>query len=109
MNDFPEDLRGEIGLHLNREILLLPIFQHATQACLRSLALQTSRMYFGPGEYLIHKGDAIRNIYYVCSGSMEVLKDEQVVAILGRKKWTLYQVDFWNILEDSLSGISCVP
>ncbi|XP_025102647.1 potassium voltage-gated channel subfamily H member 8-like isoform X3 [Pomacea canaliculata] len=102
MNDFPEDLRGEIGLHLNREILLLPIFQHATQACLRSLALQTSRMYFGPGEYLIHKGDAIRNIYYVCSGSMEVLKDEQVVAILG--KGDLFGTDIMFDNPISISG-----
>ncbi|XP_076458511.1 LOW QUALITY PROTEIN: voltage-gated delayed rectifier potassium channel KCNH8-like [Babylonia areolata] len=84
MKDFPEDLRGEISLHLNREILSLPIFESATQGCLRSVALQTSRVFFGPGEVLIHKGDAIRNIYYVCSGSMEVLKDEQVVAILGK-------------------------
>ncbi|KAL8577641.1 hypothetical protein ACOMHN_020250 [Nucella lapillus] len=84
MKDFPEDLRGEISLHLNREIFSLPIFEAATQGCLRSLALQTSRVFFGPGEVLIHKGDAIRNIYYVCSGSLEVLKDEQVVAILGK-------------------------
>ncbi|XP_076453438.1 voltage-gated delayed rectifier potassium channel KCNH8-like isoform X2 [Babylonia areolata] len=84
MKDFPEDLRGEISLHLNREIFSLPIFEAATQGCLRSVALQTSRVFFGPGEVLIHKGDAIRNIYYVCSGSLEVLKEEQVVAILGK-------------------------
>ena len=83
MKDFPEDLRGEISLQLNREILSLPVFEAATQGCLRSVALQTNRVFFGPGEVLIHKGDAIRNIYYVCSGSLEVLKDEQVVAILG--------------------------
>ena len=85
MKDFPEDLRGEISLQLNREILSLPVFEAATQGCLRSVALQTSRVFFGPGEVLIHKGDAIRNIYYVCSGSLEVLKDEQVVAILGKQ------------------------
>ncbi|KAK7506782.1 hypothetical protein BaRGS_00002257, partial [Batillaria attramentaria] len=84
MKDFPEDLRGEISLHLNREILSLPIFENATQGCLRSIALQTNRIFFGPGEVLIHKGDALRHIYYVCSGSLEVLKDEQVVAILGK-------------------------
>ena len=54
--------------------------------CLRSVALQTNRVFFGPGEVLINKGDAIRNIYYVCSGSLEVLKNEQVVAILGENK-----------------------
>lgn len=36
-----------------------------------------------PGEYLIHKGDALASFYYLCNGSMEVVKYDMVVAILG--------------------------
>ena len=37
-----------------------------------------------PEEFLIHKGDAIQNIYYLYNGSMEVLQNGMVVAILGK-------------------------
>ena len=36
-----------------------------------------------PNEYLIHKGDALQNIFYLFNGSMEVLQNDMVVAILG--------------------------
>ena len=36
-----------------------------------------------PNEFLIHKGDALQNIFYLFNGSMEVLQDGMVVAILG--------------------------
>ncbi|XP_055870804.1 potassium voltage-gated channel subfamily H member 8-like isoform X3 [Biomphalaria glabrata] len=84
LKDFPEDMRGEIAIHLHREILSLPIFQQSPPGCLKSVSLQTERFVCGPGEFIMHKGDAVNYLYYVCSGSMEVLKDEQVVAILGK-------------------------
>ncbi|BFZ21773.1 hypothetical protein BsWGS_24811 [Bradybaena similaris] len=84
VKDFPEDMRGEIGLHLHREILSLPIFQQAPAGCLKTVSLRTERFVCGPGEFIMHKGDTVNYLYYVCSGSMEVLKDDQVVAILGK-------------------------
>ncbi|KAH9498165.1 Potassium voltage-gated channel sub H member 8 [Bulinus truncatus] len=84
LKDFPEDMRGEIAIHLHREILSLPIFQQSPPGCLKSVSLQTERFVCGPGEFIMRKGDAVNYLYYVCSGSMEVLKDEQVVAILGK-------------------------
>ena len=83
LKDYPEELRGDIALHLHREVLGLPVFENASQGCLKSLALQIKSTFCTPGEYLIHKGDAINYIYFVCSGSMEILKKGQVVAILG--------------------------
>lgn len=32
---------------------------------------------------MIHKGDALNYIYYIFNGSMEVMQDNMVVAILG--------------------------
>ena len=55
LKDFPEDMRGEIGLHLHREILSLPIFQQAPPGCLKGVALQTERLVCGPGEFIMHK------------------------------------------------------
>lgn len=53
------------------------------QGCLKLLSLHIKTNFCAPGEYLIHKGDALNYIYYLCNGSMEVIKDDMVVAILG--------------------------
>ena len=37
-----------------------------------------------PDEFLVHKGDVLHSIFYLSNGSMEVLQDGMVVAILGR-------------------------
>lgn len=70
-------------MHLHREILQLPIFEAASQGCLKLLSLHIRTNFCAPGEYLIHKGDALASIYYLCNGSMEVVQNEMVVAILG--------------------------
>lgn len=38
LKDFPEELRGDVSLHLHREVLSLPIFATAPQGFLKSLA-----------------------------------------------------------------------
>ena len=77
-------MKGELGLHLHKEILNLPIFEEATQGCLKSIALHTRRSFCAPGEFLVHKGDAANYLYLLASGSMEILKMDMVVAILGK-------------------------
>ncbi|XP_055379901.1 potassium voltage-gated channel subfamily H member 8 isoform X2 [Condylostylus longicornis] len=84
LKEFPEELRGDVSMHLHREILQLPIFESASQGCLKLLSLHIKTNFCAPGEYLIHKGDALNYIYYLCNGSMEVVKDDMVVAILGK-------------------------
>lgn len=70
-------------MHLHKEILQLPVFNGASRGCLRSLSLNIKTSFCVPGEYLIRQGDALQANYYVCSGSLEVLKDSVVLAILG--------------------------
>ncbi|XP_050305107.1 potassium voltage-gated channel subfamily H member 8 isoform X2 [Anthonomus grandis grandis] len=84
LKEFPEELRGDVSMHLHREILQLPIFEAASQGCLKLLSLHIRANFCAPGEYLIHKGDALGSIYYICNGSMEVVQDTMVVAILGK-------------------------
>ncbi|KAJ6641559.1 Potassium voltage-gated channel subfamily H member 8, partial [Pseudolycoriella hygida] len=84
LKEFPEELRGDVSMHLHREILQLPIFESASQGCLKLLSLHIKANFCAPGEYLIHKGDALHYIYYIFNGSMEVMQNEMVVAILGK-------------------------
>jgi potassium voltage-gated channel Eag-related subfamily H protein 8 len=86
LKEFPEELRGDVSMHLHREILQLPIFEAASQGCLKLLSLHIKTNFCAPGEYLIHKGDALAYIYYICNGSMEVMQNNMVVAILGELK-----------------------
>uniref|UniRef100_A0A8C7WUS9 Potassium voltage-gated channel, subfamily H (eag-related), member 3 n=1 Tax=Oryzias sinensis TaxID=183150 RepID=A0A8C7WUS9_9TELE len=83
LKEFPDELRADIAMHLNEELLQLPLFQSASRGCLRSLSLIIKNSFCAPGEFLIRQGDALQAIYFVCSGSMEVLKDNTVLAILG--------------------------
>lgn len=83
LRDFPDELRADIAMHLHKEILQLPVFNGASRGCLRSLSLNIKTSFCVPGEYLIRQGDALQANYYVCSGSLEVLKDSVVLAILG--------------------------
>lgn len=83
LKDFPDELRSDITMHLNKEILQLSLFECASRGCLRSLSLHIKTSFCAPGEYLLRQGDALQAIYFVCSGSMEVLKDSMVLAILG--------------------------
>lgn len=86
LKDFPDELRADIAMHLNKELLQLPLFESASRGCLRSLSLIIKTSFCAPGEFLIRQGDALQAIYFVCSGSMEVLKDNTVLAILGKSE-----------------------
>nr|VZH98616.1 unnamed protein product [Spirometra erinaceieuropaei] len=85
MQIFPEEMRGDIALHINREILSLPIFKSASIGCQMSIAQLIGTRFSTPGEFLVHRGDAIRYLHFVCSGSLEILdEDGSVVALLGK-------------------------
>ena len=91
-------MKGELGLHLHKEMLNLPIFEDATPGCLKSIALHTRRSFCAPGEFLVHKGDAANYLYLLSSGSMEILKLDLVVAILGKYKcFPIMQCQFMQI------------
>ncbi|XP_072532582.1 voltage-gated delayed rectifier potassium channel KCNH8 [Salminus brasiliensis] len=84
LKDFPDELRSDIATYLNKEILELAVFSSLSRGCLRSLSLHIKMSFCAPGEYLLRQGDALQALFFVCSGSMEVLKDGMVLAILGK-------------------------
>ncbi len=55
MRDFPEEMQGDIAMHLHREVLGLPLFEPASHGCIKSISMGIKSMFCAPGEYLIHK------------------------------------------------------
>ncbi|XP_010563464.1 PREDICTED: potassium voltage-gated channel subfamily H member 3 [Haliaeetus leucocephalus] len=84
LQSLPEELRADIALHLHKELLQLPLFGAASRGCLRTLSLGVRPAFCTPGELLIRRGDALQALYFLRSGSMEVLRDGTVLAILGK-------------------------
>lgn len=85
LKSFPESLQADICLHLNRQLLnTCPAFQDASDGCLRMLALQFKSTHVPPGDTLIHKGDNLTAIYFIARGTLEISRDDEVLAILDK-------------------------
>ncbi|XP_014327628.1 potassium voltage-gated channel subfamily H member 7-like isoform X3 [Xiphophorus maculatus] len=85
LKGFPECLQADICLHLNKSLLQgCKAFRGATKGCLRALAMRFKTTHAPPGDTLVHSGDVLTALYFVSRGSIEILKDDIVVAILGK-------------------------
>lgn len=49
----------------------------------RALSLKFKTTHAPPGDTLVHKGDVLTCLYFIARGSIEILKDDVVMAILG--------------------------
>lgn len=84
LKGFPECLQADICLHLNRNLLTsCSAFDGASPGCLRALSLKFKTTHAPPGDTLVHKGDVLTCLYFIARGSIEILKDDVVMAILG--------------------------
>ncbi|XP_041974696.1 potassium voltage-gated channel unc-103-like isoform X2 [Aricia agestis] len=85
LKGFPECLQADICLHLNRNLLAnCAAFDGASPGCLRALSLRFKTTHAPPGETLVHRGDVLTSLYFISRGSIEILKDDIVMAILGK-------------------------
>ncbi|XP_069581686.1 voltage-gated inwardly rectifying potassium channel KCNH2-like, partial [Brachyistius frenatus] len=85
LKGFPECLQADICLHLNRSLLQnCRAFKGSTKGCLRALAIRFKTTHAPPGDTLVHAGDLISALYFISRGSIEILKGDVVVAILGK-------------------------
>ncbi|XP_063789694.1 potassium voltage-gated channel subfamily H member 7 isoform X1 [Pseudophryne corroboree] len=85
LKGFPECLQADICLHLNQTLLQnCKAFQGASNGCLRALAMKFKTTHAPPGDTLVHSGDVLTALYFLSRGSIEILKDDIVVAILGK-------------------------
>ena len=72
-------------MHLNRIVFNdHPAFRLASDGCLRALAMHFSMSHSAPGDMLYHQGESLDALCFIVSGSLEVVQDEEVVAILSK-------------------------
>lgn len=71
-----------------------PAFRLASDGCLRSLAVEFQTTHCAPGDLIFHAGESVDTLCFVVSGSLEVIQDDEVIAILGR--WTCNSVDVFT-------------
>ncbi|UYV74712.1 KCNH5 [Cordylochernes scorpioides] len=96
-------MTADICVHLNRKVFNEhPAFRLASDACLRALAMYFSMDHSAPGDLLYHTGESIDTLCFVVTGSLEVIQDDEVVAILGRGD--VFGDAFWN---EPTIGQSC--
>lgn len=53
----------------------------------RALSLKFKTTHAPPGDTLVHRGDVLTSLYFISRGSIEILKDDIVMAILG-ESWS---------------------
>jgi CRP-like cAMP-binding protein len=46
--------------------------------------MRSRKIKFSPGDTLVHRGDVLTAMYFISRGSIEILREDIVVAILGR-------------------------
>ncbi|XP_019759166.1 potassium voltage-gated channel unc-103 isoform X4 [Dendroctonus ponderosae] len=85
LKGFPECLQADICLHLNRNLLQnCGVFEGASPGCLRALSLKFKTTHAPPGDTLVHRGDVLTSLYFISRGSIEILRDDIVMAVLGK-------------------------
>ena len=80
----PPSLRADVEMHLRRDIVTkVPFFRGADQQLTRAIVAQLKPCIAAPGELIIRKGDIGRSMYFIASGTVDVLGDDkQPVATL---------------------------
>lgn len=58
-------------------------FTFVVAGCLRVLSTKFRSTHAPPGDTLLHPGDILTSIYFIARGSIEITKDDTVMAILG--------------------------
>lgn len=56
----------------------------ASEGCLRTFSMKLKTTHAPPGDIITHRGDILTSLYFISRGSIEILKDDNVVAILSK-------------------------
>lgn len=85
MYRFPESLQAEIRVHLNNSVFeQFDIFQDISEGCIRALATVFRVEMFPHQHSLIKEGDQVNKLYFIVSGSVDVLQGKQSKMCLGK-------------------------
>ncbi|KER33760.1 hypothetical protein T265_00439 [Opisthorchis viverrini] len=78
-------MQADISVHLNRCVFNShPAFRLASDGCRRSLAVHFQTLHTAPGDLIFHQGESVEYLCFIASGSLEVLQDDEVIALLGK-------------------------
>uniref|UniRef100_A0A094ZVA5 Potassium voltage-gated channel protein eag n=1 Tax=Schistosoma haematobium TaxID=6185 RepID=A0A094ZVA5_SCHHA len=85
LNHCPKDMKADLCVHLYRAVFSEhPAFRLASESCLRALAVSFTVQHNAPGDLIFHQGESIDQLCFVVSGSLEVIQDDEIVAILSK-------------------------
>lgn len=114
LNYCPKDMKADICVHLNRKVFNEhPAFRLASDGCLRALAMHFQMSHSAPGDLLYHTGESIDSLCFIVTGSLEVIQDDEVVAILGESRsarlatagYTHFVVSLYSQVKATFSAI----
>ncbi|CAF0853279.1 unnamed protein product [Rotaria sordida] len=101
LNYCPKDMRADICVHMNRSVFNEhPAFRLASDGCLRALAVHFHINHSAPGDMLYHCGESLDMLCFIVSGSLEVIQDDEVLAILSTND--VFGDDFWSKNRDNV-------
>jgi len=63
LQDYPEELRGDVCLHLHKEVLGLPIFEASREGCRKAISLRIKTFFCAPDLLYLF---TIINYNYTC-------------------------------------------
>jgi CRP-like cAMP-binding protein len=91
LNYCPKDMRADICVHMNRSVFNEhPAFRLASDGCLRALAVHFHINHSAPGDMLYHCGESLDMLCFIVSGSLEVIQDDEVLAILSMSEFFVF-------------------
>ncbi|OQR94171.1 cyclic nucleotide-binding protein [Achlya hypogyna] len=74
LSDLSDDLRTQLVLYLNRDVVSkIPFFARQDDACISYLMSILYPECCTPGEYVFHEGEYGRHMYFLVKGTVEVL------------------------------------
>ncbi|XP_039645048.1 potassium voltage-gated channel subfamily H member 6 isoform X1 [Perca fluviatilis] len=109
LKGFPESLQADICLHLNRSLLEnFKAFHGGSQACLRALGMRFKTVHAPPGDTLIHYGDILDSLFFISRGSIHVIRDDVVVAILEKNDIFGESIHLYDVPGKSNSDVHTI-
>ncbi len=77
LEDLPHPLKVQVSLFLNREIIhKVPLFKGASEDFIKEIILNLEPVVFTPGDYIFAKGEYGDDMYFISSGSVQVVSDD---------------------------------
>lgn len=65
-------------------LISISLTRALSTGCLRAFSMRFRTTHVPPGDTLVHPGDILDAIYFIARGSIEILMDNVVMAILGK-------------------------